>query len=290
MPLVSVVIPTYNRGRCIERAIESVVAQTHTDLEVIVVDDRSADDTVEVVEAYARKDSRVRLLKHDKRNGAQAARNTGINAARGDWIAFLDSDDEWLQDSLASRLRVAHEGNPKVVHSECYVIRDGSTQPLRYGLSALEGFAYRRLLKQPGTLFSSLLIARECFERIGRLDENIVSYQEWDLSIRLARYYRFGFIAEPTFIYDCRQGDTISRDVSRGARGYEQVFTKYFWPILHQCGPKTLAAHYQKTAYWYAQANDERNARRCSRNAFFCWPLQPRMILHRLERLLHPGV
>src|SRR5262245_49648343 len=126
MSLVSVVIPTHNRGECIGRAIASVVAQSYADLEVIVVDDGSADNTVRVVQAETLRDSRVRLLKHDRRRGAQAARNTGIYAARGEWIAFLDSDDEWLQESLASRLRLAQKHNFEVVHSECYVIRDGA--------------------------------------------------------------------------------------------------------------------------------------------------------------------
>jgi len=290
MLLVSVIIPTYNRSKYIDRAIASVLAQTYENMEAIVVDDGSTDDTARLVESYARKDSRLRLIAHDKRRGAQAARNTGIFAAAGKWIAFLDSDDEWLHDSLASRLQVADKDNVQVIHSECDIIKDGDAQPRRYGLPALEGCVYKSLLQKPGTLFPSLLVSKECFERIGRLDENIVSYQEWDTSIRLAKYYRFGFVSEPTFIYDCRPGDSISKDLLREAQGYEQVFTKHYWSVLRQQGPKTLVEHYQKAAYLYAQANDRCNTRRCSRNAFLSWPLRPREILNCVERLFHLGV
>src|SRR5262249_39374275 len=157
------------------------------------------DYTVPIVEEYARKDARIRLIQHGHRKGAQAARNTGIQAARGEWIAFLDSDDEWLQDSLATRLRVAYEGNFRVVHSECYVVEEGSDQSCRYGLPPLEGSVYKSLLQKPGVVFPSLLVQKNCFERIGQLDENIVAYQEWDTCIRLAKYYGFGFVPEPTF-------------------------------------------------------------------------------------------
>jgi len=89
-----------------------------------------------------------------------------------------------------------------------------------------------------------LLVAKKCIERIGQLDENIVSYQEWDASIRLAKYYRFGFVPEPTFVYDCRQGDSISKDLLRAAKGYEQVFKNTFGSTLRFLEPKALV---QKT-------------------------------------------
>src|SRR5262245_46459739 len=124
MPRVSVIIPTHNRSKQIELAIASVLAQSYADLEAIVVDDGSEDDTVRIVEACAQKDPRIRLIEHHQRRGAQAARNSGIFAAKGEWIAFLDSDDEWLHDSLALRLRVAANGNLQVVHSECYIMEE----------------------------------------------------------------------------------------------------------------------------------------------------------------------
>src|SRR5215467_2603602 len=105
-----------------------------------------------------------------------------------------------FHDSLALRLRVAMNGNLQVVHSDCYIMKEAGAQSQKYGLPPLEGFVYRGLLQKPGTFFPGLLVASKCLERIGRLDENIVSYQEWDLSIRLAKYYGFGFVSEPTFI------------------------------------------------------------------------------------------
>src|SRR5215217_3652483 len=95
-PLISVVIPAYNRAATIEDCLRSVQAQTYQKWEVIVADDGSGDATVEIVKRLAREDARIRLVRHERNRGAQAARNSGIHAAKGSWIAFLDSDDQFL--------------------------------------------------------------------------------------------------------------------------------------------------------------------------------------------------
>jgi glycosyltransferase involved in cell wall biosynthesis len=102
--LVSVVLPTFNRGYCLERAIRSVLGQTYPDWELIVVDDGSTDDTQAVLESF--KDPRIRVFRHSVNRGVAAARNTGLAAARGEFIAFLDSDDEWRPDKLTKQLDV----------------------------------------------------------------------------------------------------------------------------------------------------------------------------------------
>ena len=154
----------------------------------------------------------------------------------------------------------------------------------------MTGSVYRQLLQKPGPTFPSLLVSKEALVRIGYLDETIVAYQEWDTAIRLARYYEFAFVPEPTFVYDCRQSDSISKDSLREARGYEQVVTKHYWPIFRFLGPKTIVHHYQKAAQLFHEANDNNNARRCFKKAFLSWPFQPRMILRGLQRLLQPGL
>ena len=123
---------------------------------------------------------------------------------------FLDSDDTFVARSLELRLDAARAEGVEVVHSECHVLRDGATMAL-FGVPAVHGWIYRDLLKRQGPMFQGLLPCRWRVARIGGLDEQIVAYQEWDTSIRLAREYAFGFVSEPTFVYDCRGRDRISR-------------------------------------------------------------------------------
>lgn len=283
---VSVIIPARNRANLIERAVRSVLAQTYQDFEIVIVDDGSTDDTPQSIAALAKEDRRIRFLRHEANRGAQAARNSGIRAALGNWIAFLDSDDQWLPDSLALRLERAKDGGLQVVHSECYVQHLGSTEPRLLGVPSLEGWIYRRLLRQPGPVFPALLVFKECLTRIAGLDESVVSFQEWDTAIRLAKYFPFGFVRAPTFIYDCSHSSTISKDSVRAAQGYEQVFTRHQWSILRFLGPRTLAGHYQIAARLYSKAGDDDNARRCLSKAFLWWPIRPRTILRRFQRLL----
>ena len=103
-PKVSVIIPTYNRAHLVGRAIRSVLNQTYQDFEIIVVDDGSTDNTEEVVKSF--NDPRIRYIRHEKNRGGSAACNTGIRAARGEYIAFQDSDDEWLPEKLEKQMQV----------------------------------------------------------------------------------------------------------------------------------------------------------------------------------------
>ena len=290
MHRVSVIIPVRNRETLIERAIRSVLAQTAPVLEVIVVDDGSTDNTPSMVASLAREEDRIHFLQHASSRGAQAARNTGIRAAKGEWIAFLDSDDLWLPKSLETRVALAMKNGLHVVHSECHVLWPESTELQRFGVPGMQGHIYKELLRKPGPMFQGLLVSNEALSRIGFLEETIVSYQEWDTAIRLAKYYDFGFVPEPMFLYDCRHADTISKDALRQAKGYEQVFRKHLWPIFRSLGPKALARHYQTVAQVYSEAGDSDNARRCLMNAFLLWPFRPRTILRRASRFFRPAL
>jgi glycosyltransferase involved in cell wall biosynthesis len=270
--VVSVVIPAFNRGFIIREALESVLNQTYHDWEALVVNDGSTDDTSEVVKEYTRKDSRIRLIEHDRQRGAQAARNTALRAATGNWIAFLDSDDRWLPDSLEIRLKATEQGS-QVVHSECCVFNGEGNLEL-FAVPPLRGHVYRELLRKPGPMFQGLLISRGAFARLGYLDENIVAYQEWDTAIRLAKHFSFEFVVEPTFIYDCRHANTISKDSLREAVGYEQIVNKHRWSMLCHLGPRGLAHHYQRAAFFYLEANQEDRANRCLIRAVMCWPFR----------------
>jgi glycosyltransferase involved in cell wall biosynthesis len=285
MSLISVVIPAYKRGNIIERAVRSILEQTHQDFEILVVDDGSGDDTESVVAAFAEEEPRIRYFFHDTNRGAQAARNTGAKAAQGEWITFLDSDDYLTPNSLEVRILAAQKEGVKVVHSEGNVIRKGKSLTA-YGIPPLNGYVYREMLIDPGLLFSGLLIAKEALEKIGYLDEQIISYQDWDTVIRLAKYYSFGFVAEPTFIYDCRGNDTISQDLVREAEGYKQVFKKHFFEIVKRSSPRNVAHHYQAIADRYQATGNHNYARRYQILSFLWWPLRLKTIYRKIQRVI----
>jgi glycosyltransferase involved in cell wall biosynthesis len=286
-PNVSVIIPAHNRAGVIAAALESVRNQSFSALEVIVVDDCSTDDTAEVVRSVARDDPRIRLLVHPQNRGAQAARNTGIRAARGEWIAFLDSDDRYYPDSIATRLEAAKRDGLDVVHSPCDALGPDGDTP--FPIPPVEGDVYRALLTAPAPMFQGMLVKRDLLHRIGLLSESVPAYQEWDTSIRLAAVARFGFVPKPTFVYDLRTSGAISRDSRRAADGYEHVVSAHWREVVRVAGPGTLASHYRIAAELRARAGDRRGAVRCAALSWLIWPLSPRRALRLVRRIASPG-
>jgi glycosyltransferase involved in cell wall biosynthesis len=285
MSLISVVIPAYKRGYVIERAIRSILGQTYQDFEILVVDDGSKDDTESVVASLSQEEPRIRYFCHDTNRGAQAARNTGAKAAQGEWIAFLDSDDYFTPNSLEVRMSTARNEGVKVVHSKCIAIKKDESMTT-YGSPSLSGYVYRDLLTNPGLLFSGFLIAKEALEKIDYLDEQIISHQDWDTTIRLSKYYPFSFVAEPTFIYDCRGDDTISQDMVREAEGYRQVFNKHFFEIVKQLGPPIVAHHYRNIANLYQLAGNKNFARSYRVLSLLWWPFRFKAIYRKVRQFV----
>jgi hypothetical protein len=183
-------------------------------------------------------------------------------AAKTKWIAFLDSDDQWLANSLELRFAAANQHRVNVVHSYANVIDDNGRQFVK-GVPTMHGWIYREVLTRSGPMFQALLVSKDALERISGLDERIVAMQEWDTAIRLAKYYQFAFVPLPTFIWDCRANDTISKDRLRDAKGYQQVVQKHFWPMLKCSGPAAICGHYQKLVKRYRWAGAQSAAFKC---------------------------
>lgn len=247
MPRVSVVIPAYNRAQTIERCLLSVCRQTVPAYEIVVVDDASSDDTCEIVERLAQTHGNIVLYRLAKRSGAQAARNHGIKKAKGDWIAFQDSDDEWVENKLELQLlEVDKYGHDPylVVHGDAWRC-DGITGEREYWrIPRMEGNTpVRTLLRSPGPLFPAFLTSKTALEKIGYLDESVPSYQEWDAAIRLAAVCRFIHLREPLFVYHLHGGDTISKDMARDLDGYRYIVNKHREGITAMFGANGYRAH-----------------------------------------------
>lgn len=237
---VAVVIPTYNREKTIRRCIDSVLSQTHPVCEIIVVDDGSQDNTVRILEEEY-KDSVIVIKQLHK--GAQAARNAGIIAAKSEYIAFLDSDDEWLDKKIELQMKALKENPDAVVCGNGYVERNGVKKIFR--LQGHNGNVYKFALNDSFALFPTIVSKRENFIKIGLLDERVPSFQEWDTTIMLSKKCEFLFVERPLFIYHLHDGETISRDTKRDIDGQEYIYNKYKYEILSQCGIKGIINRYE---------------------------------------------
>jgi len=198
--LVSVVIASYNMGHYLPLAVQSVLAQSYPNVEVLIVDDGSTDDTPAVLRQW---DAHPRVRVHRQRNGGQArAKNQGVALSRGDFVAFLDADDVWLPEKLSRQMRL-FAGRPEigVVYSD-YECMDGAGQPLPKGPTHMHrGKISGALLIENFVSFPSAIVRRECLERHGAFDETLGMGIDYDLWLRLSAYYQFDFIAEPTVRY-----------------------------------------------------------------------------------------
>jgi len=240
---IAVIIPIYNRGHTIIKCIESVFLQTYPVNEIIIVNDKSTDDTIKQLNKF--KDDII-IIQTEKQSGAQAARNIGIKAAKSEWIAFLDSDDEWLPNKIEkqiSALKTVNYNPMTVVHGDCYIKNIDSDYIKHWQLDSIDGEnVYKQLLSKTGTLFPSILTSRQALEKISYLDENVPSYHEWDTAIRLAKYCRFIHIQEPLFIYNIHQ-NTISKNSDSSVEGYQYIINKFKDEIKELCGEDVFTNH-----------------------------------------------
>jgi GT2 family glycosyltransferase len=207
-PVVSVILPTYNRAWSLKAAIDSVLNQDVEHTELIVVDDGSTDDTGQLVATYGQ---RLRYLRQDNR-GVSAARNTGIRAARGSLIALLDSDDEWLPGKLSAQLNY-FEAHPEALICQTEEIW------IRNGVRVNPGKRHR---KQAGMIFekslalclvspSAVMMRRSLLDEVGLFDEDLPACEDYDLWLRIAWKYPIHLINRPLIVKRGGHADQLSR-------------------------------------------------------------------------------
>ena len=230
--VVSIVIPTYNRAGLLKRSINSVLNQTFENLEVIIIDDGSKDNTEEIVRGI--KDTRIRYIKQKENRGATAARNTGIKLAQGKYVAFQDSDDVWLPEKLEKQVKVIELAFPDVgvVYSGFWKIKKNNRIYVPFKRSKIRsGNIYNELVKRNFVSTQTILLKKECFKKSGLFDENLPRFQDWDLAIRLSKYYNFIFIEEPLVSVYYTEG-SISDNWKSYVEAMEMIIEKNYDCLL----------------------------------------------------------
>jgi glycosyltransferase involved in cell wall biosynthesis len=225
MPAVSVIIPTYNRAELLRLAITSVLNQTFQDFEIIVVDDASKDHTHKVVHNF--RDKRIKYIRHEVNKRVAAARNTGVLNSSGNYIAFVDDDDEWLPKKLQMQV-VLLENSPSTVggvYTGFVQIDRATGHILRQIVHKRRGYIYNDLLKS-NFIGSPVLLRRECFDRVGLFDERIEFGEEYDLLLRVSKEFYFECVPECLYKY-WFHGRQLSTNTETRIRGIEELIRKH---------------------------------------------------------------
>lgn len=257
-PLVSVILPTFNRAHTLLRAVNSVLNQDYREIELIVVDDASSDGSADLLKGVA--DPRLRVIRHEKNKGVAGATNTGIRAARGEIIAFQDSDDEWLDGKLSQQMARLAAAPPDCVCVYCIKIVYGRDPQFRRGRRRvacvpgpeealvegdLRALLWRRNIVSPQTA----LCTRAAVLQLGGFDEKLRSDQDWDFFSQLAEIGSFAFVDAP-LVSTYLQTDSISANTRKSQYSQFIVTNK----MKRRGVPRAvLAGHWARLGYHIGQ-------------------------------------
>ena len=252
---ISVIIPSYNCSTYVREAIESVLKQTYKNFEIIVVDDGSTDNTRCILDDLIHEEKIRYLLQ--KNAGPACARNAGLRASKGEYIAFLDADDRWMPEKLRRSIE-CFEKNSQLGLVHCAVrAMDEKGDNLffikkkKMNRKVLAGHVFYHLLFRRAHLCtSSVVIRKSCLEKTGNFDEKLsfLGAEDRDLWLRIAEIYPFEYIEEPLTYYRHRD-NSISTDEEKMKKGRDYIINKYFYKLSWIGRRKAFSALHKELAY-----------------------------------------
>lgn len=263
--MVSVVITTYKREpQMVLRALDSALAQTYRDLEIIIVDDSPSDfsareDVHAVVEMrqHENPEINIRYIAHTENKGACIARNTGLEVAAGEFIAYLDDDDEWLPEKIEKQMQVMQKSDAGLVYCGNMVKNDKTGLCTNAEKEYFRGKVFKRLLYNNFIASTSYpLIRKECLKEVGGFDPLMQAAQDYDVWLRLAERYEVDYVPEPLVLYHEHEGERITTNPKKKISGLERINQKYAHYL--DTDRKLWWIRNLSVAYYYAMAHDNK--------------------------------
>lgn len=289
-PLISVIIPTYNRKEMVLRAIASVLGQTYKNLELYVVDDGSSDGTGEAV-AHFRNDLRFHYRFQENR-GQSAARNLAISLASGELIAFLDSDNYWEKDKLQRQILFRAENDCNdILYSDCMYIDGKGNRVAGSTVKRYSGWILDKLVLSNFITNNTVLVPRYCFEELGSFDESLRIAEDYDLWLRFATRYTFLYHPEQVTFYCC-DGDRLSTQEVQNIEVNCQILKRLFKQNPDKVTPLLQRKAMGKLLTWQIEARWNRGVRPSLSDIFRSIssnPFEQRVWRHLAKYLLRPG-
>lgn len=293
MPLVSVIMPSYNHEKYISEAIESVLNQTFADFELIITDDASIDRSKEIIQTYAKKDARIRAYYHNENKGIAKTMNDGLEAAKGKFIALFSSDDVWVENKLEKQLQVLSETEDLVVWSEGLVIDalgvpTGELFTKKHG--ALDrrksGNIFNELLKGNYICGQSVILKRENVKDI-KFDEQLKYLNDYKFMVELARRYEFYFIQEPLAMYRIHGKNSILSNKDEWLKD-QIVINEYFLQQYASIMPKDVKnIILLRLSALYLRAGEKIRAKQYIHDAIRCYPRSTSNLLYLINLITY---
>ncbi len=255
-PLVSVIVPTHNRADLVGRAVNSILAQTYQNFEVIVVDDCSTDNTGATMAGF--NDSRVRYMRNEEGKGGGGTRNIGIEASKAEYVAFLDDDDEWLPEKLEKQMQVFLKGDEQLGVVTCSRAKFRNGKKFHESCPECRGNVYEYLVntwRSFGT--STVVIKRTFLDKSGMFDASLPAQQELDLFIRLARVCQFDFVNE-VLIHIHFYPDSIGGNIHNSVEGKTVMLDR----IESNMTRNALSQHRLELGQFHAYAGNSASAKK----------------------------
>lgn len=260
-PLVSIVVTCYNYGRYIVPCLDSIFSQTFQDFEIVVINDGSTDNSEELIRSFL-EDSKLKYI-YQKNSGQANAKNNGIKNSAGKYIAFLDADDLWDKTKLEKQIPLFSRDNIGVVYSKAKFV-DEHGQFLDFilkdkYLTPRSGEVTNHLFFNNFVPFSSSVVRKECFEKLGCFDESFEMGIDWDLWLRISIQYDFDYIDEPLLIYRLGHPGQMSKNAEKRHHCSDNIMDKFIKQFPSHISPALFAQiqayTYCNRAYYFSGKN-----------------------------------
>lgn len=271
LPTVSVIIPTYNRADFLARAVKSVLNQSFKNFELIIVDDGSTDNTGETAKRFQKEDSRVKYVWQKNSGTPASSQNTGIRNARGEYVAFLDDDDEWLRNKLEKQIALfqnSKKQNLGIVGCGSFIIKNDKAAI--YKFSKIENILKSLLEKSVFMSNSATVIKNDVFAKVGLFDEKFKLFSNRDMWLKICLEYGFDFVDEPLYRYYVHTGNISRKHPLLEAIEIEYLIKK--WRVYYEKFPGILAMQLKTVGTIYALNNDIKSARKYFASAVWAAP------------------
>lgn len=277
-PSISVVISCFNYGKYIEDCIESVLNQSVNNFEILIIDDGSTDNSETIINKY-KKHKNIRCF-WQQNKGQAYTKNRGILESKGEFIAFLDADDVWLSNKLEQQIILFNDVKVGVVYSTArFINKDGAELFLKSGRGYFKprrGFVGKYLIFDNFIYFSSSIVRKECFLNVGYFDETIKMGIDWDLWLRISKYYKFDYVYDPLIFYRIGHLGQMSKNIAERFNAADKIMNKYLADNKVNMTDRLIR---KALAYSYCNRGDYYISRSYNDSMLYyikalkCWPL-----------------